>query len=889
MKKNNSVEKQSFMKKHFNAVAMTAIVLIPTIYTTLFLGSMWDPYGKTDQLPVAVVNEDVPVEYGGTTLDIGRELTERLSENKQLDFHFENKKDAEKGLENGDYYMMINIPSDFSENASTLMDNEPKKMQLDYKTNPGTNYIASKMSESALTKIEKEVSASVTKEYAETIFDQLGAVGKGMDDAAEGASEIKDGAAALSEGNTSITDNLKLLSESTLTFKDGAKTFEEGISTYTQGVSKVNVGAHSLSNGMDQLAEGADSLSEGAAALSDGTGTLYSGVNNYTKGVSAAYSGASTLSGNNDKLKSGANSLIEGASSLQQGSSSMTAGLQALSDSLSKSLSKENTAQIEELKTGLTGIQNGLNELDTALRNTQLPDNKDITDKLSAVGASLRDASAHLSSMQSAIASMTATDAFQSLDSSQQQELLGSLSAPMQQLSSDISNISAQYTSLSESLQGSDSSDTLNSLKTSVSALSEGADIAVSGAKQTIDKLSGGLENVKQTVDNKLLPGSRNLSAGLASLTNGSSTLKSGLSDYTVGVSDLTQGLKTLDENSSSLVDGASALKNGAESMKTSLPSLTEAVSQLKQGAAQLSEGTAELNENSGKLNSGAAQLSEGAEKIQNGASQLAGGSAQLGDGLSALTEGSEELHSALSEGAEEINSLNTTDLTLEMISSPVESHESFASEVATNGNAMAAYMMAVGLWVAGLAFCVMLSPHERRISGKNALSEWASQLGKLWCMAVIQAVIMVFSLILFNGFEPEYAERTLLIACLSSIAFLTLEYCVNFFMGIIGSFVLLVLMVFQLSGCAGTYPLELSGRFYQILNPFMPFTYTVHGFRSGIASGQDITTDCIVLAAIALVSASLLLLGFRLRLKNQQENESENKSSVKKAIPAHI
>ena len=155
--------------------------------------------------------------------------------------------------------------------------------------------------------------------------------------------------------------------------------------------------------------------------------------------------------------------------------------------------------------------------------------------------------------------------------------------------------------------------------------------------------------------------------------------------------------------------------------------------------------------------------------------------------------------------------------------------------------------------------------------------------------MAVIQAVIMVFSLILFNGFEPEYAERTLLIACLSSIAFLTLEYCVNFFMGIIGSFVLLVLMVFQLSGCAGTYPLELSGRFYQILNPFMPFTYTVHGFRSGIASGQDITTDCIVLAAIALVSASLLLLGFRLRLKNQQENESENKSSVKKAIPAHI
>ena len=68
-----------------------------------------------------------------------------------------------------------------------------------------------------------------------------------------------------------------------------------------------------------------------------------------------------------------------------------------------------------------------------------------------------------------------------------------------------------------------------------------------------------------------------------------------------------------------------------------------------------------------------------------------------------------------------------------------------------------------------------------------------------------------------------------------------------------------------------------------------MPFTYTVHGFRSGIASGLDVTTDCVVLAVIAVVFAGLLLVGFHARLKKQEEEEepAETIASSKKAVPA--
>ena len=88
MRSSGSGKKQNFFWRHFNGIAMAAIVLIPTIYTTLFLGSMWDPYGNVDQLPVAVVNNDKSVDYEGKELAVGDELVDKLRENDQLQIHF---------------------------------------------------------------------------------------------------------------------------------------------------------------------------------------------------------------------------------------------------------------------------------------------------------------------------------------------------------------------------------------------------------------------------------------------------------------------------------------------------------------------------------------------------------------------------------------------------------------------------------------------------------------------------------------------------------------------------------------------------------------------------------------------------------------------------------
>jgi putative membrane protein len=868
--------KQSFLKRHFKGIATAAIVTIPTIYTTFFLGSMWDPYGNISDLPVAVVNLDKSVEYEGSTMAVGDELVENLKDSDDLNFNFVDASEAQEGIEDGTYYMVITIPEDFSANATTLMDDEPEKMQLRYTTNPGTNYIASKMSESAMEKLKNKVSATVTKQYAQSVFDQISDAGDGMEEAADGAKQIYDGSVEISDGNTEITDNLDVLSDSTLTFVDGATSLEVGLAEYTSGVSTVNSGAKELSDGIDELSDGSASLSSGAEKLSSGAQKVSNGVDSYTDGVSQAYSGSAQLTQNSSALNQGAAALDNGLAQLYDGSDSLTQGVQQLSDSLSTSLSSETTSQIEQVSQGLTQLNDGIQQLNTAVSSQSFDSLGNLqtvlTQSLTSIGTSAQDAGAQLQTLQYALNSMVATEAFQSLDAATQQELLSAFSTPLQSIAADVQNIGSEVTSLSNSLSGLDTS-SLSELQSSVETIAANSNILLPGANSAITSLSSGMAQVQTAVDTGILPGAQALESGIVQLQSGSSSLSSGIYSYTSGVAQLNSGLSELNDNSSTLSDGASQVSDGMDSLTDSIPQLTNGISKLQTGAHSLSDGTQELTNNNSTLLSGASQLTSGASQIQSGASKLASGSHELEAGLLSLTDGSLELSDSLSDGAETITSIDATDLTTDMFSSPIESVETKQTEVPNNGHAMAAYMMAVGLWVGCLAYCIMFSPKEERLRGKNGARVFAKKAPVLWLIAIIQAMLMVLLLNVFNGFTPKRFFMTVLVAVLSSIAFMSIVYCLNVYFGKVGSFILLVFMVLQLSGSAGTYPSELSASFFRIIKPFMPFTYTVHAFRSTIASGLSIKTDCMVFIGLTIVFSILSMIGLQINLKHQEED----------------
>lgn len=820
-----------------------AIIAIPTIYTTLFLGSMWDPYGKVDHLPVAIVNEDKPVTYNDETLEVGNEMVDSLKDNESLDFHFVSSKEAKDGLKNGTYYMVITIPEDFSANASTVLDEHPRKMVLDYETNPGTNYIASKLSETALNKIRTSVADTVTKTYTETVFDQIVTVGEGMTEASDGAGQLADGAIQLADGNNTITTNLNVLANSSLTFKNGADTLHVGLKQYTDGVAQLNDGSKELKDGLSTLNSGASALASGVSQLSSGSSSLAAGLNQYTSGVSTAQAGADTL---------------------DKSSISLTAGVAALKTGVDTLVSKNNA-----LNQGVAAISNGLGNIISEIdqMSASIPET---TTEVSAQPIDTSSASANVSAVSDALG--TASSNNQALisaieNSSLSEEEKSSLKALANNTQTSIetasSNVSATKDSISElptstssstttTQSGSASSDALSTLKGKLTFMKNQIDDEQTGLASGIKNYTDGVKKIQTGLD------------GDGTLANPG--LVNGIKAYTNGVSTLNTGLTTLNNNSSSLTSGVGQLNSGLTSLNKQTPVLTSGVSQLSNGSAQLYAGTGKLTANSAALISGSSQLSDGAGKISDGAAALADGSSTLGDGISQVKDGADTLASSLADGADEVTSIHADEETTDMFSSPVEDNGSKLTNVKNNGHGMAPYMMSVALWVAGIAFSIMYPLTKYHDHLKSGFSWWASKASVLVILSIADALLMIGCLHFFNGFAPKEMGKTMLVASFASLAFMSIMYFFNAALGKVGSFLMLIYMVVQLAGSAGTYPVELSGSFVPSIHSFLPFTYTVDAFRSTIAGGTSIMPCMIMLILITVVFSVLTVLLFERR-----------------------
>lgn len=888
-------EWKSLWRNKILIIVLVFIIAIPAIYTTLFLGSMWDPYGKLDNLPVAVVNLDEPVEYEGETLNVGKNLVDKLKDDGSLCFNFTDADQAERGLENGTYYMVITVPKNFSENATTLMDAVPKKMELDYKTNPGTNYIAMKMSETALEKIKTSVAQEVTKTYAETIFDKISEAGDGMKDAADGAGEIYDGTEKLSDGNKTISDNLKTLSEGTLTFKDGTSELKVGLSSYLDGVNQLSDGSTTLANGATSLLTGALKLNDGANSLSDGTKTLTSGtatlesgaktlesgLKTYTDGVKQANDGAAALNANSSALTAGAQQLTAGNEQLSSGSAQILGGLNQMSSTVKSGLPSED--KITELSGGLDTYSAAIGKMNEELQNTSLPSEEALA-ALNAVKTdltnSLTNAGDNAKSLYVLAAQLQASGDLQT--AAQVKEIADSLAANVTSAANDATAIGAVFEQVTPSLSK------VTELKSGVAELNENKELVLGGAKTAVSGMYSGLANVSYALDTQIIPGMSTLDGGISQVSDGAKSLSSGLTSYTSGVAQVGGGLTQLNDNSAQLNSGANQLSSGASQLSSGAKSLDSGADELKSGTDQLADGTktlddgtktltsgfATLTANNSKLSSGANQLADGAVTLNDGAGQLYDGSITLGNGLSDLKDGASTLKTGLEDGQKTIDENKGDDAVYEMISSPVKSNETKISNVENNGHAMAAYMMCVGLWVLCIAFCIMYPLTEHHGEIKSGFSWWLSKAGIAYLVALVAAYAMIGSLQLFLHFEPTELLNTFLVAGITAIAFMSILYFFNVWLGKVGSFLMLIFMVVQLAGSAGTYPIEISGDFVATIHKWLPFSYAVDAFRGTISGNGNILEVTIVLLSIAVIFTLLTIMMFNIRAKMIKNNK---------------
>ena len=844
-------EWKNILKNHWIQIVLVALILIPSIYTVVFLGSMWDPYGNSGDLPVAVVNKDKAVEYNDKKLDVGDQLVKKLKDNDSLDFHFVNSKEANKGLKNGDYYMVITIPSNFSKNATTLLDKNPKKMVLNYTTNPGTNYVASKMDDSAIAKIKAEVSASVTKTYAETIFTSIGTMSDGFAEASDGTQQLSDGMTQLEDGNKTISDNLKVLASSSLTFKDGTNTLTKGLKDYTNGVVAVNNGIYQLKTGVGTLGSATPTLASGVSDLNTGAQALNKGVSDYTAGVSQALAGANQLVENNTALNAGVKALGEGAEKLVVGNQQVVDGVKKLQENLetSKKTMAASQDSLTQLSDGKTSLDNYATLIKT-LNASGDAKKQGIASKLLTSGMSRAEIDAY------GLTKYFPVDKYKDGVAS----YMDSVATYTTGASTAINTLSSSTKSSLNDLDAALNGGTLTDGTKVPTGLVSGTQTVQAGLNEVNAKVNGGKYvtvdndgNIKQvTVDSK-------------------DALVAGVQAYTAGVDSLQKGLTQIADNNTALTSGATALADGTSKLNSNVPELTKGITALTSGVDQLATGTSTLVSNNATLMNGANQLSDGAGQISDGASKLAAGSDTLGDGIKSAADGVTTLNGALKSGAEE-SKIDSTDKTTDMVATPVETSHKEISKVENNGHAMAPYMMSVGLYVTCLAFALMYPIRHGIKKAENAWKYWASKATVMYTVSTLAAIVMVTALRLINGFEPVNLGLTYLLAILVSAAFMSLVMLLSLTTGFIGDFLLLVFMIVNLGGSAGTYPLDTGPAIYKAIHKFVPYTYSVDGFRKTISmTAPSISVEIAVFAGILIVCSLLTVVYFKYKNKEDK------------------
>lgn len=844
-------EWKNILKNHWIQIVLVALILIPSIYTVVFLGSMWDPYGNSGDLPVAVVNKDKAVEYNDKKLDVGDQLVKKLKDNDSLDFHFVNSKEANKGLKDGDYYMVITIPSNFSKNATTLLDKNPKKMVLNYTTNPGTNYVASKMDDSAIAKIKAEVSASVTKTYAETIFTSIGTMSDGFAEASDGTQQLSDGMTQLEDGNKTISDNLKVLASSSLTFKDGTNTLTKGLKDYTNGVVAVNNGIYQLKTGVGTLGSATPTLASGVSDLNTGAQALNKGVSDYTAGVSQALAGANQLVENNTALNAGVKALGEGAEKLVVGNQQVVDGVKKLQENLetSKKTMAASQDSLTQLSDGKTSLDNYATLIKT-LNASGDAKKQGIASKLLTSGMSRAEIDAY------GLTKYFPVDKYKDGVAS----YMDSVATYTTGASTAINTLSSSTKSSLNDLDAALNGGTLTDGTKVPTGLVSGTQTVQAGLNEVNAKVNGGKYvtvdndgNIKQvTVDSK-------------------DALVAGVQAYTAGVDSLQKGLTQIADNNTALTSGATALADGTSKLNSNVPELTKGITALTSGVDQLATGTSTLVSNNATLMNGANQLSDGAGQISDGASKLAAGSDTLGDGIKSAADGVTTLNDALKSGAEE-SKIDSTDKTTDMVATPVETSHKEISKVENNGHAMAPYMMSVGLYVTCLAFALMYPIRHGIKKAENAWKYWASKATVMYTVSTLAAIVMVTALRLINGFEPVNLGLTYLLAILVSAAFMSLVMLLSLTTGFIGDFLLLVFMIVNLGGSAGTYPLDTGPAIYKAIHKFVPYTYSVDGFRKTISmTAPSISVEIAVFAGILIVCSLLTVVYFKYKNKEDK------------------
>jgi len=414
---------------------------------------------------------------------------------------------------------------------------------------------------------------------------------------------------------------------------------------------------------------------------------------------------------------------------------------------------------------------------------------------------------------------------------------------------------------------------------------------AVDGANQLVDGSASAQSGASQLADGtaQLASGSQELADKLGQLASGAQQVSDGAAQVAAGNDQLAAKANQAGAAASKIAAEAPAAQQDLLNRLAAAGATPEQLDQVKAVFADLDtkvqSGNSDIQTAVGQINQlasgadqvagGAAQVASGAQAAAAGSSQLASGAssaatgaAQLRDGLTTLHDGTTKLRDGLQSGVKQIpdSSPSLQKKQASTIADPVNLKNDSITSAGTYGAGLAPFFVALAAWIGIYALFLIVKPVSRRAITalhspiKITLAGWLTP-GLLGAIQMIGLFAIVAGAL---GFRIDNPLGMYGLMGLASVTFAAIILALNVWLGSVGQFLGLVLMVLQLVTAGGTFPWQTLPGPLAALHHALPMSYAVDGIRQLMYGGNPATAwaDAGVLALWMLVALLIAAIG---------------------------
>lgn len=823
-----------------SAFLIIALMILPSLYAWFNIKALWDPYGNTSELPIAVYSADKGAEFQDKHIDIGDEVIDTLHKNKQLGWRFlDSKEDLVEGVKSGKYYAGIYLPADFSDDLISFTSGKIEKPTIEYYSNQKINAIAPKITDKGASSLQEEISQNFIETASSTLIKVFNEIGYDIDSNLVSINKVKSMILDTDDNLATIDGYTKEI----VTLHDKFPEIKEKIAKaeeFTDYIPQVDAMGEKLiglndklpalkkeasiiltlqekipeiQNAGKQLKMIDDDFDDIASTMTDGIDTAKQGLQ-VIEQVQAALPQIEQLG---DQAASFATATKDGAQQLQDALPSISSSVKVTIESIS------------QVATTTAKWSQALND---SIDQDQLDqDRESILQTIDGLQQSIQQQQSMLDALITFLGNIEG-----SVENAQIQGVIGQLTDAKERL-----------TNVSQLLDGAKK------------AVQEGN---VAGLKEylaNITKAANGIESLLKGIDVPSITKTINdiLTKLIETITTAEDVLKKA---QEIDFDSLLSSTKSVVSNAVTILEKYQkelpAIKQELHDANTMLNGhMDEIVNAINKGADLYNNELPVVEEKLGlavnflqndwptiksEISSTMAMVDEKlpeVEKALDAAVDL------INNDWPSIKAGIHKAADAIRAGENEVDlgevikllKLDATD-EADFFKQPVELKSNEIYPIANNGSASTPFYTALCLWVGALLLSsVATTEYHLEKKDKKRFTQretFVARMLTFLTMAVAQSLIVTLGNMFLLGVDVHNPVYSVFFALLVGLAFMMIVYVLAGLFGNLGKGIAIIILVLSISGGGGNYPIQVSGKFFQFINPLLPFTHAVNLLR---------------------------------------------------------